>query len=147
MVLGVNVKGFNISAIYLTCQFFRFDIPFTLRPWATRGLNHSITKLSLVSQTRELRYLKTSLTSLPSEVYLLMIQQHFYRISGIFRVGLIFVEFASSLKSPKIDTAKYKLYNTSSFRVLEIAKIGLSENLKHLPSVAKISRREKFPIL
>ena len=36
----------------------------------------------------------------------------------------------------------------SSLRVLEIAKIGLSENLTHLPSVvfAKISRRETFPI-
>ena len=72
----------------------------------------------------------------------------YYRISGIFRVGLIFAEFATSLKSPKIDTAKNKPYYTSSLRVLEIAKIGLSENLTHLPSVifAKISRREKFPI-
>ena len=71
-----------------------------------------------------------------------------YRISGIFRVGLIFAEFATSLKSPKIDTAKNKPYYTSSLRVLEIAKIELSENLTHLPSVilAKISRREKFPI-
>ena len=71
-----------------------------------------------------------------------------YRISGNFRVGLIFAEFATSLKSPKIDTAKNKPYNTASLRVLEIAKIELSENLTHLPSVifAKISRREKFPI-
>ena len=71
-----------------------------------------------------------------------------YRISGIFRVGLIFAEFATSLKSPKIDTAKNKPYYVSSLRVLEIAKIGLSENLTHLPSgiFAKISRREKFPI-
>ena len=29
-----------------------------------------------------------------------------YHISGIFRVGLIFAEFATSLKSPKLDTAK-----------------------------------------
>ena len=48
----------------------------------------------------------------------------------------------------KIDTAKNKLYFTSSVRVLEIAIIGLSENLTHLPSgiFAKISRRKKFPI-
>ena len=70
------------------------------------------------------------------------------RISGIFRVGLIFSEFATSLKSPKIDKAENKPYYTSSLRVLEIGKIGLSENLPHLPSgiFAKISRREKFPI-
>ena len=48
-----------------------------------------------------------------------------YCISGIFQVGLIFAEFATSLKSPKIDTPFY----TSSLRVgLEIAKIGLGEN-------------------
>ena len=71
-----------------------------------------------------------------------------YRISGIFRVGLIFAEFATSLKSPKIDTAKEKTYYTPSLSVFEIAKIGLCENLTHLPSVifAKISRREKLPI-
>ena len=70
-----------------------------------------------------------------------------YRISGIFRDGLIFDEFATSLKSPKMDIAKNKPYYTSSLRVLEIAKIGLSENLTHLPNVifAKISQREKFP--
>ena len=63
-------------------------------------------------------------------------------------MGLIFAEFATSLKSPKIDTAKNKPYNKSSLRVLEIAKIWLSENLTHLPSVvfAKISWREKFLI-
>ena len=68
--------------------------------------------------------------------------------SGIFRMGLIFAEFATSQKSPKIDTAKNKPYYTSSLRVVEIAKIGLSENLTHLQRVifAKISRREKFPI-
>ena len=72
----------------------------------------------------------------------------YYRISEIFRVGLIFAKFATSLKSPKLDTAKNKPYYKSSLKVLEIAKIGLSENLTHLPSVifAKISRREKFPI-
>ena len=71
-----------------------------------------------------------------------------YRIWGIFRVSLIFAEFATSLKSPKIDTVKNKPNHTSSLRVLEIMKIGHSENLTHLPSVifAKISRREKFPI-
>ena len=53
-----------------------------------------------------------------------------YRISGIFHVGLIFVEFATFLKLPKIDTAKSKPYYTSSLRVLEIAKIGLGENSK-----------------
>ena len=44
------------------------------------------------------------------------------KIYGIFRVGLIFAEFATSLKSPKIETAKNKPYYTPSFRVLEIAK-------------------------
>ena len=36
----------------------------------------------------------------------------------------------------------------SSLRVLEIAKIGLSENLTHLGILifTKMSRREKFPI-
>ena len=63
---------------------------------------------------------------------------------GNFCVGLIFAEFATSLKSPKIDTAKNKPYYTYSLRVIEIAKIELSENLAHLPSVifTKISRRE-----
>ena len=63
-------------------------------------------------------------------------------------MSLIFAEFATSLKSPKIGTAKNKPYYKSLLRVLEIAKIGLSENLTHLPSgiFAKISRREKFPI-
>ena len=63
-------------------------------------------------------------------------------------MGLIFAEFATSQKSPKIYTANKKPYYTSSLRVFEIAKIGLSESLTHLPSVifAKISRREKFPI-
>ena len=75
-------------------------------------------------------------------------QFHRYRISGIFRVGLIFAEFATSLKSPKIHTAKNKPYHTSSLRALEIVKIGLIENLTHLPSgnFVKISRREKFSI-
>ena len=47
-----------------------------------------------------------------------------------------------------MDTAKNEPYHASSLRVLEIAKIGLSENLTHIPSgiFAKISRREKFPI-
>ena len=64
-----------------------------------------------------------------------------YRISGIIRVGLIFAEFATSLKSPKIGTAKNKPYYTSSLRILEIAKIGLSKKLTHLQRVifAKIS--------
>ena len=63
-------------------------------------------------------------------------------------MGLIFAEFATSLKSPKIDTAKNRPYYKTSLRVLEIAKIGLSENLTHPPSgiFAKFSRREKFPI-
>ena len=47
-------------------------------------------------------------------------------------MGLIFAEFATSLKSPKIDKAKNKRFYTSSFRVHELAKIGLSENLTHL---------------
>ena len=63
-------------------------------------------------------------------------------------MGLIFAEFATSLKWPKKDTAKNKPYYTSSLIVLEIAKIELSEKLTHLPSIifAKISIREKFPI-
>ena len=63
-------------------------------------------------------------------------------------MGLIFAEFATSLKSPKIDTAKNKPYYMSLLRVPEIAKIELSEKLTHHPSVnfAKIARREKFPI-
>ena len=67
---------------------------------------------------------------------------------GKFSRGFNFVDFATFLKSPKIDTAKNKPHITSSLRVLEIAKIELSEYLKHLPSdiFAKISRHEKFPI-
>ena len=73
-------------------------------------------------------------------MYLLGVSQ--YRISGIFRVGLIFAEFATSQKSPKIDTAKNKPYYTSSLRVLEITKIGLSENF-NTPS--KRHFRQNFP--
>ena len=71
-----------------------------------------------------------------------------YSISGIFRVGVIFTEFATSLKSPKKKTAKNQPYYTSSLRILEVAKIELGENLTYLPSVifAKISQHEKFPI-
>ena len=71
-----------------------------------------------------------------------------YTVYREFFASLIFAEFATSLKSPKIDTAKNKPYYTSALRVLEKAKIRLSENLTHLPSVtfAKITRREKFPI-
>ena len=71
-----------------------------------------------------------------------------YRISIIFCVGLIFAEFATSLKSQKIDTVKNKPYYTSSLRILEIAKIGFSENLTQIQSgiFAKISWDEKFPI-
>ena len=63
-------------------------------------------------------------------------------------MGLIFAEFATSLKLPKIQTAINKPYYASSLRVIDIAKIGLSENLTHLPSgiLAKIARREKFPM-
>ena len=39
-----------------------------------------------------------------------------YRISGIFRVGLIFAKFATFPKSPKLDTAKNKPYYTSQLR-------------------------------
>ena len=46
-----------------------------------------------------------------------------------------------SLKSPKIDIVKNKPYYTSSLRVLEITKIGLSENLTQ-----SFPRRKKFPI-
>ena len=44
--------------------------------------------------------------------------------------------------------SKNNPYDTSSLRFLEIAKIGLSENLTHIPRVifVKISRLEKFPI-
>ena len=72
-----------------------------------------------------------------------------YHISGIFRLGLIFAEFVTSLKSPKLQrkinpticllfakiTAKNKPQYMSSLRVFEIAKIELIENLIHLPSV------------
>ena len=85
---------------------------------------------------------------LPTLIFSARYQKQTYRISGIFRVGLIFAEFESSLKSPKIDTVKKKTYYLSSLRVLEIAKFRLGENLTHLSSVifAKISWREKFPI-
>ena len=43
-------------------------------------------------------------------------------------MDLIFAEFATSLKSPKVDTAKNKPYYASSLRVIEIVKIGLTEN-------------------
>ena len=78
-----------------------------------------------------------------STCYLLM-----YRMSGIFRLGLIFAEFATSLKSPKIDTAKNKSYYKSPLRTLQIAKIGLSENLTHLPGVIlpNFPDAKKFPI-
>ena len=68
-------------------------------------------------------------------------------IQYIFCVCLIFAEFSTSLKSQNIDTAKNKPYYMSSLGVLEIAKIGLGENLTHLPSVifAKISWRQKIP--
>ena len=65
-------------------------------------------------------------------------------------MGLILPEFATSLKLPKKkDTAKTKPYYTSSLRVLEIAKIGLSENLTRLPSgiFAKISPTRKIPVI
>ena len=39
-------------------------------------------------------------------------------LSEIFHVGLIFIELATSLKSPKTNTAKNKPYFTSSLRVL-----------------------------
>ena len=55
-------------------------------------------------------------------------------------MGLIFAEFATSLKLPKIDTVKNKSYYTSPFRVRQIAKIGLDEVL------AKISRCKEFLI-
>ena len=63
-------------------------------------------------------------------------------------MSLILADFATSLKLPKINTEKNKPYYMSSLRVLEISKIGLSENLTHLPNVilAKISQREKFSI-
>ena len=61
-------------------------------------------------------------------------KDHYRIISGIFCVSLIFAEFATFLKSPKINTGKNKPYYTSSLRVLEIAKIELLEYLKHLPN-------------
>ena len=60
-------------------------------------------------------------------------------------VGLIFAEFATSLKWLKIDTAKSKPYDTFSLRVLEIAKIGLSENLTHNPSVVS-ARKSRYTV-
>ena len=57
-------------------------------------------------------------------------------------MGLIFADFATFLKLPEIDTAKNKPYYTSSWRVLEIAKIGLGENF-NTPS--KRHFRQNFP--
>ena len=59
-------------------------------------------------------------------------------------MSLIFAEFATSLKLPKIDIAKNKPYYTSLVRVLEIVKIGLSENLTLSPS--KCHFRQNFPM-
>ena len=63
-------------------------------------------------------------------------------------MDLIFAEFATFPKSPKIDTAKNKPYYTFSLRVLEIAKIELSEYLTHLPNniFAIKFPMQKFPI-
>ena len=66
---------------------------------------------------------------------------YMYRISGIFRMGVIFAEFATSLKSPKIDTAKNNPYYTSTLKILEIVKIELGENLTCLPR----HFRQNFP--
>ena len=64
------------------------------------------------------------------------------RILGIFRVGFIFAEFMTSLKSPKIDTAKNKPYYTFSSGVFEIANIGPSENLN---TSSERHFRQNFP--
>ena len=63
---------------------------------------------------------------------------------GNFCVGLIFAEFATFLKSPKIDTGKNKPYYTSSLRVLEIVKIELCEYIKH-KTPSKRHFRKKIP--
>ena len=63
-------------------------------------------------------------------------------------MGLIFAEFMISLKSQKQqNTAKNRHYYKTPLRDF-IAKIGLSENIKHhLNEIfAKISQRKKFPI-
>ena len=68
-----------------------------------------------------------------------------YRISEIFCVSLIFAEFVTFLKSPKIDTGtKINPIYTPLLRVLEMAKIELCEypSKRHF---RKNSRREKFP--
>ena len=65
-----------------------------------------------------------------------------------FRVRLIFAEFATSSKSLKTETAQKRHCNLFSLTALQIAKIGLSERLTHLPIVifTKIVRRENIPI-
>ena len=65
-------------------------------------------------------------------------------------MGLIFAEFVTFLKSPKI--AKNKPYGNYTFqlRALQIAKIEFGENLTHVPCAifAKITcRRKKFQTL
>ena len=86
-----------------------------------------------------------------NNLFWITIYSHYNHISVIFRVGLINAKFATFLKSPKIDTAKNKPYCTPLLIVLQIAKIGLSENFTCLPNVifakfSQISRREKFTI-
>ena len=63
-------------------------------------------------------------------------------------MGVIFAEFATSSKSLKINTAKIRHCYKSVMRALQIAEIGLSEQLTRLPGVifAEIARRENIPI-
>ena len=71
-----------------------------------------------------------------------------YRISGIFRVGLIFAEFATSSKSLKMHTVKIRHCYKSVLRALQIGKIGLSQQLTSLPGIifAKIAWLENILI-
>ena len=98
------------------------------------------TVFSICCGTREEKFHIRIIFSIVGHVVLLLAPFLKYSISGIFRVGLIFAKFVTSLKSLKLNTVKNKPYYTSSLRVLEIAKIGLCENL---PSKRHFS--PKFP--
>ena len=74
-----------------------------------------------------------------------------YHTAGNFHVGLIFAVFVTSLKSPKIDTAKTKPYymHVSPIRSHQITKIGLREKITqlHIIIFAKNSRYTVFSLV
>ena len=126
---GISWINLNLGVLYIFIIMF-MNFSYCTKPLVSKGSWMSILVYSVVGS--KWQYIRSLV----------------YRISGIFRVGLIFAEFENSLKSRKIDIANNKPYYMFSLRVLEIAKIGLRENLSFLPSgiSAKISRHEKFPI-